>query len=62
MVNAIEKNDGPGAFEKKLLAKTWEWVAKAQNLPIDKLDPEKAVDRSVLAEIDGAAISGLEPT
>jgi NitT/TauT family transport system substrate-binding protein len=48
MVNAIEKADGPGAFEKKLLAKTWEWTAKAQGLPLDKIDPEKAVDRSVL--------------
>jgi NitT/TauT family transport system substrate-binding protein len=48
MVNAIAKADGPGAFEKNLLAKTWAWTAKAQNLPMDKLDPEKAVDRSVL--------------
>jgi hypothetical protein len=36
MVNAIEKADGPGSFEKKLLAETWEWTAKAQGLPLDK--------------------------
>jgi len=48
MVNAIEKADGPGSFEKTLLAKTWEWTAKSQGLPLDKLDPETAVDRSVL--------------
>jgi NitT/TauT family transport system substrate-binding protein len=48
IVNDISKKDGPGAFDKALLAKTWEWTAKAQNLPLDKLDPETAVDRSVL--------------
>jgi NitT/TauT family transport system substrate-binding protein len=48
MVNAISKADGPGAFDKALLAKTWVWTAKAQGLPMDKLDPEKAIDRSVL--------------
>ena len=46
MVNDIEKKDGAGAFEPKLLAKTWDWVAKAQHIPLDKFDPEKAVDRS----------------
>jgi NitT/TauT family transport system substrate-binding protein len=48
MVNAISKKDGTGAFEKALLAKTWEWTAKSQNMPLDKLDPETMVDRSVL--------------
>jgi NitT/TauT family transport system substrate-binding protein len=47
MVNDISKKDGPGAFEKALLATTWEWTAKSQNMPLDKLDPETAVDRSV---------------
>ncbi|MGA2126601.1 MAG: ABC transporter substrate-binding protein, partial [Xanthobacteraceae bacterium] len=46
MVNAISKKDGPGAFEKALLATTWEWTAKSQNMPVDKVDPEAAVDRS----------------
>jgi NitT/TauT family transport system substrate-binding protein len=48
MVNDIAKANGAGAFEKKLLAKTWEWTAKGQGLPLDKLDPESAVDRSML--------------
>ena len=48
IVNDIAKANGAGAFEKALLAKTWEWTAKAQNMPLDKLDPETAVDRSLL--------------
>jgi NitT/TauT family transport system substrate-binding protein len=48
MVNDIAKANGAGVFEKALLAKTWEWTAKAQNMPLDKLDPETAVDRSLL--------------
>ena len=48
IVNAISKKDGEGAFDKALLAKTWKWTAEAQNMPLDKLDPEMAVDRSFL--------------
>jgi NitT/TauT family transport system substrate-binding protein len=48
IVNEISKKDGMGAFEPKLLAKTWEWVAKAQNIPVAQFDPEKAVDRSFI--------------
>jgi NitT/TauT family transport system substrate-binding protein len=48
MVNDVSKKDGTGAFEKALLAKTWKWTAEAQNMPLDKLDPETAVDRSFL--------------
>ena len=48
IVNEISKKDGEGAFEKALLAKTWKWTAEAQNMPLDKLDPETAVDRSFL--------------
>ena len=48
MVNEIAKANGAGTFQKALLAKTWEWTAKAQNMPLDKLDPETAVDRSLL--------------
>jgi NitT/TauT family transport system substrate-binding protein len=48
MVNDISKKNGAGAFEKALLAKTWKWTAEAQNMPLDKLDPETAVDRSFL--------------
>jgi NitT/TauT family transport system substrate-binding protein len=48
MVNSISKKDGEGAFAKGLLATTWKWTAEAQNLPLDKIDPEKTVDRSFL--------------
>lgn len=48
MVNDIAKKDGAGAFEPKLLATTWKWVADAQGMPVDKLDPETAVNRSFL--------------
>jgi NitT/TauT family transport system substrate-binding protein len=46
--NPISKAEGLGTFEKERLAKTWEWTAKAQNIPLDKLDPEKAVTRVFL--------------
>lgn len=48
MDNAITKASTVGALDKALLAKTWEWTAKSQNMPLDKLDPETAVDRSFL--------------
>jgi len=48
IINSISKKDGEGAFEKALLAKTWKWTAEAQNMPLDKLDPESVVDRSFL--------------
>jgi NitT/TauT family transport system substrate-binding protein len=48
MVNDISKKDGAGAFEPKLLATTWKWVAEAQGMPTDKLDPETAVSRGFL--------------
>lgn len=46
--NEISLASGRGAFDKALLATTWDWTAKSQNLPLDKLDPETAVDRSFL--------------
>jgi NitT/TauT family transport system substrate-binding protein len=48
MDNAVTKATGVGGFDKALLAKTWEWTAKSQNMALDKLDPETAVDRSFL--------------
>jgi NitT/TauT family transport system substrate-binding protein len=48
MVNAVSKKDGEGAFDKALLATTWKWTAEAQNMPLDKIDPETVVDRSLL--------------
>jgi NitT/TauT family transport system substrate-binding protein len=44
--NEITDRDGFGAFDPSLLKETWEWVAKSQNYPLDKIDPEKLVDRS----------------
>jgi NitT/TauT family transport system substrate-binding protein len=44
--NDISAKDGEGAFDPALLRKTWLWVARAQNYPESKLDPEKLVDRS----------------
>ena len=48
MKNAVSDRDGMGAFEPKLLKTTWEWVAKAKNYPLTKIDPETLVDRSFL--------------
>jgi hypothetical protein len=38
-----------GTFNSELLKKTWEWVAKAQKYPLDKINPEIGVDRSFVA-------------
>jgi NitT/TauT family transport system substrate-binding protein len=46
--NPIATAEGFGTLDKARLAKTWEWTAKAQNMPLDKLDPEKAVNRDFL--------------
>jgi NitT/TauT family transport system substrate-binding protein len=49
MDNPISKSEGFGTFDKARLAKTWEWTANAQNIPLDKMDPEKSVTRAFLA-------------
>jgi len=46
--NPIAKAEGLGTFQKERLRKTWEWTAKAQHMPLDKIDPETAVDRSFI--------------
>jgi NitT/TauT family transport system substrate-binding protein len=46
--NEISAKYGLGTFEPGLLKKTWEWVAKAQGYPMDKVDPDKLVDRSFI--------------
>ena len=46
--NDVTRAEGLGALNKARLAKTWEWTAKAQNMPLDKIDPEKAVNRDFL--------------
>jgi len=48
--NEITDRDGMGAFEPKLLKATWTWVAKSKGYPMDKIDPEKLVDRSFLGK------------
>ena len=50
IMNDITKAEGFGTLDKARLAKTWEWTAKAQNMPLDKIDPEKAVNRSFLVK------------
>ncbi len=46
--NPISEAEGFGTFTKDRLFKTWEWTAKAQKMPLDKIDPEKTVDRSFI--------------
>ena len=46
--NAITKAEGLGALDAKRVAVTWEWTAKSQNIPLDKIDPEKTLNRSFL--------------
>jgi len=43
MMNEITARDGLGTFSPDLVRKTWEWVAKANNYPADKLDPMSVV-------------------
>jgi NitT/TauT family transport system substrate-binding protein len=38
--------DGLGVFSPELVKTTWDWVAKAQGVPIDQLDPQQSVDFS----------------
>jgi NitT/TauT family transport system substrate-binding protein len=46
--NEISAKYGLGTYDSARLQKTWEWVAKARNHPMDKLNPETVVDRSFL--------------
>jgi len=46
MQNEISSAEGQG-FDAKRLATTWEWVAKAQGMQIDALDPASAIDTSL---------------
>ncbi|WP_313308638.1 ABC transporter substrate-binding protein [Stutzerimonas nitrititolerans] len=46
MVNEISEAEGAG-FGAQRLATTWEWVARAQGLEVDSLDPASAVDTSL---------------
>jgi NitT/TauT family transport system substrate-binding protein len=44
--NAISDKYGVGTFDPALVRRTWEWIARSQSYPIDKIDPEKVIDRS----------------
>jgi len=46
MKNEISAAEGTG-FDAKRLATTWEWVAKAQGMAVDSLDPASAIDSSL---------------
>jgi NitT/TauT family transport system substrate-binding protein len=46
MQNEISAAEGTG-FDAKRLTTTWEWVAKAQGMQIDALDPASAIDTSL---------------
>ncbi len=46
--NEISKRTGFGAFDPKLVADTWKWVALSQGYPENKIDPESVIDRSLL--------------
>ncbi len=46
--NEISKRDGLGTLTPELVATSWGWVAKAQQLPLDKINPESVIDRSFL--------------
>jgi NitT/TauT family transport system substrate-binding protein len=47
MINEITQRDGLGVFSAPLVAKTWEWVAKANNYPLDKIDPMAGIDTKI---------------
>ncbi len=47
--NEVTEADGQGALTPERLAQTWDWVAKAQGLEPDALDPEAIVDRRFLS-------------
>lgn len=44
--NEISGKFGMGTFDPVLVRETWQWIAKSQSYPLDKLDPEKVVNRS----------------
>jgi NitT/TauT family transport system substrate-binding protein len=46
--NAVSDQDGYGAFTQERLATTWQWTAKAQNIPVDSFDPESAINRQFI--------------
>lgn len=45
--NENTRRDGLGMFNPELVRTTWQWVAKQQEAPVEKLDPLSAVDLQV---------------
>jgi NitT/TauT family transport system substrate-binding protein len=45
--NENTHKDGLGVFSPAIVKTTWEWVAKAQKAPLDKLDPMASVDLQI---------------
>jgi len=43
MQNEISEAEGTSSFDPQRLATTWQWVARAQNLDTDSLDPSQVV-------------------
>ena len=46
--NEISQREGMGAYDAKLLAATWGWVAQSMNYDTARINPEQLVDRSFL--------------
>jgi NitT/TauT family transport system substrate-binding protein len=46
--NEISDKYGMGTFDPVLVRRTWEWIAKSQSYPLDKLNPEQAVVRAFI--------------
>jgi hypothetical protein len=44
--NENTERDGFGIFSPAMLAKTWDWVAKQQGLPAEKINPMSAIASS----------------
>lgn len=47
--NEVTETDGQGALTPERVEQTWGFVSQAQELPMDALDPETAVDRRFLS-------------
>lgn len=48
VINPVSERDGLGALTKERVALTWDWVAQAEKVEKDKLDPESIIDRTLL--------------
>lgn len=46
--NAVSEKDGLGAITPERLATTWKWTATAQDIKIDRFDPETAIQRQFM--------------